>query len=271
MGSQSRFTHEEVEALRVGRFDLGISSSCIVYRLDDTVIDTGPPNQWAWVRRFLSERQVAQVLITHHHEDHSGNGARLLRETTARVFMPAEGSELVRRGFRLRAYQRVIWGSPDHFAPDVITSELELRHGLRLRAIPTPGHSSDMTCFLEPNRGWLFAGDLYISSAPRFFRADENVGEQIESLRRVLALDFGTVLCAHRGVVLDGPAAIRRKLDYLVTLRDAARALRSNGLTIRAITRTLLGHEQMMSLLSFFNFSKRNLVRSCLAGDPSEV
>ena len=265
MGSLSRFTHEGVvEALRVGRFDLGISSSCIVYRLGDTVIDTGPPNQWAPVRGFLAERLVARVVITHHHEDHSGNGARLLRETTSRVFVPAEGADSVRRGFRLRPYQRIIWGAPDRFAPELLPSELELSQGLRLRAISTPGHSPDMTCFLEPNRGWLFTGDLYISSAPRFSRADETVREEIESLRRVLALQFGTVFCSHRGVVADGPAAIRSKLDYLVTLRDRARALRSEGRSVRAITHELLGRERAVSLLSLFHFSKRNLVRSCL-------
>lgn len=267
----SRFVHEGIEALRVGRFDLGISSSCIVYRLGDTVIDTGPPNQWAPVRSFLAEREVARVVITHHHEDHSGNGARLVRETTARVFVPAGGTDLVRRGFRLRPYQRVIWGAPDRFAPELLPSELELSQGLRLRAIPTPGHSLDMTCFLEPNRGWLFTGDLYISSTPRFFRAGESVAEQIESLRRVLALDFATVLCAHRGVVTDGPAAMRRKLDYLVTLRDQVRALRSAGRSVGAITRTLLGREKAMSVLSFFDFSKRNLVRSCLEGYSAEA
>ncbi len=265
MSRPSRFTHAGVEGLRVGRFDMGLSSSCIVYRLGDTVVDTGPPNQWARVRRFLAERRVARVLITHHHEDHSGNGARLARETTATVFVPAEGVELVRQGFALQPYQHIVWGAPDRFAPVVMPEELEVGEGVRLRAIPTPGHSPDMTCLLEPNRGWLFTGDLYISSTPRFFRADESLGEQVESLERVLALEFGAVFCAHRGVVPDGPTAIRAKRDYLVALREEARALRAEGRSIAAITRTLLGRETMMSMLTLFHFSKRNLVRACLA------
>ena len=260
----SRFTHDGVEALRVGRYDLGVSSKCIVYRIGDTVIDTGPPNQWTQVRQFLAERHVARVVITHHHEDHSGNGERLARETTAAVFAPPGSVDLLRRGFRLRTYQRVVWGAPDRFAPGVIPDELDLETGLRLRAVATPGHSPDMTCYLEPNRGWLFSGDLFISSTPRFFRADERVGDQIESLRRVLALEFATLFCAHRGVVADGPAAIRAKLDYLVSLRDEVRKLRAEGRSIGAITRTLLGREKMISMLSLFHLSKRNLVRACL-------
>jgi len=85
--------------LRTGRYNLGIGSSCIVYRLGDTVIDTGPPNQWPVVRRFLRERNVEQVLVTHHHEDHSGNGARLQRELKATVFFPPSGVALARDGF----------------------------------------------------------------------------------------------------------------------------------------------------------------------------
>lgn len=259
-----RLTHEGVEGLRVGRFDLGISSSCIVYRVGQSIIDTGPPNQWSVVRRFLRERSVRRVLITHHHEDHSGNGARVKRDLHAEVYAPASAVDPLRHGFRLRPYQYVIWGVPDRFLPDLMPPEIPVENGLRLRAIATPGHSPDMTCYLEPNRGWLFTGDLYISSRPRFLRADESVDDQIESLRRVLDLEFATVLCAHRGVVAEGRRAIETKLDYLVSLREEVRELRRSGRSIVKITRMLLGREGVLSFLSLFHFSKRNFVRACL-------
>ena len=259
-----RFQHEGVEGLRTGRFDLGISSSCILYRLGSTVIDTGPPNQWRVVRKFLSERDVDRVLITHHHEDHSGNGARLERDMKADVFIPGEGVELMKSGFALRAYQRIIWGTPLRFEPQPIPNDLPLPDGITLRAVPAPGHSIDMTCYLEPNRGWLFAGDLYIASKPRFLRADENVDQQIDSLRRVLRLEFETVFCAHRGVVATGRDAIKAKLDYLVSLRAAVRKLHAEGRGATEIQRTLLGREGFPSFVTLLHFSKRNLIRACL-------
>ncbi len=259
-----RFEHEGVEGLRAGRYDLGINSSCIVYRLGSTLIDTGPPNQWPVVRRFARERHVERVLITHHHEDHGGNAARLTRELDAGVFVPERGLEPMRRGFRLRPYQRIIWGRPDRLEARVCPEETALEGGLRLRAIASPGHSPDMTCYLEPERGWLFTGDLYIASKPRFMRADEDVNDQIESLRRVLDLGFDTLFCAHRGVIVDGRRAIEAKLDYLRSLRDEARRLRGEGRSIREITRTLLGRETFLSLITFYHFSKTNLVRGCL-------
>ncbi len=258
-----RFEHDGVEGLRAGRFDLGISSSCILYRLKSTLIDTGPPNQWPLVRRFIRERDVERVLVTHYHEDHSGNAAHLKRETGADVFLPAEGMEFMRVGFPLRPYQRVIWGKPGRLEPLPSPEETTVEGGLRLRAVHSPGHSPDMTCYLEPERGWLFTGDLYIASKPRFMRADEDVHEQIASLRRVIELDFETVFCAHRGVVADGRAALRAKLDYLVSLRDEVRELHVRGRTVPEITRTLLGRESFMSFITFFHFSKRNLVRGC--------
>ena len=259
-----RFRHEGVEGLRTGRFDLGISSSCILYRLGSTIIDTGPPNQWRVVRKFLSERDVDRVLITHHHEDHSGNGARLERDMNADVFLPSEGIELMKSGFPLRAYQRIIWGTPVRFEPQPIPDDFRLQGGVTLRAVHAPGHSVDMTCYLEPNRGWLFTGDLYIASKPRFLRADENMDQQIDSLRRVLSLEFETVFCAHRGVVATGRDAIKAKLDYLVSLRAEIRKLHAEGRGVSQIQRTLLGREGFLSLITLLHFSKRNLVRACL-------
>ncbi len=107
------------------------------------------------VRRFLRERNVEQVLVTHHHEDHSGNGARLQRELEATVFFLPSGVTLARDGFPLRAYQRVIWGTPKRFVPRAMPDEMSVGRGFRLRAVHAPGHSPDMTCYLEAERGWL--------------------------------------------------------------------------------------------------------------------
>ena len=182
----------------------------------------------------------------------------------AEVFVPTKGVSLARDGFRLRMYQRVVWGVPGRFTAQPVPPEIRLDDGFRFQAVDAPGHSPDMTCYLEPDRGWLFSGDLYIASKPRFLRADESVDIQIESLRAVLGLSFDTVFCSHRGVVPNGHGAIREKLDYLVSLRDETRELHRSGRSVTEITRQLLGREPLMSFLTWFHFSKRNLVRACL-------
>jgi len=128
-----------------------------------------------------------------------------------------------------------------------------------------------MTCYLEPERGWLFSGDLYIASRPRFMRQDEVVGQQIASLTRVLEEDFGVVLCSHRGVLEDGRRSLARKLDYLENLRGEAQRLRDQGNSLHEITRALVGREDSMSWMTGYRFSKRNLIRSCLEAPPDRA
>ena len=262
MGVQDLFKHEDVEGLRVGRFRLGLTSACIVYRLGNLVIDTGPANQWRQVRAFLSERRVDRALITHHHEDHGGNGARLHQAGT-RVLAPDHARPPLAGGFPLRAYQRWIWGTPARFEAEPLPDSIE-EGSWRLQPVAAPGHSTDMTCYLEPNRGWLFSGDLYIAARPRYLRADEDLTNELTSLRAMLALDFETLFCAHRGPLTDGRRHLHNKLNYLEDLQGQVRRLQKEGLDARAITRRLLGREDLMTLITGHHFAKHHLVRACM-------
>jgi len=270
MSVVERIEFADIEGIRVGRFTSQINTTCILYRLGGTVIDTGPPNQWRFVRRFLGEKDVHRVLVTHHHEDHSGNLAPIKRTLNAPLLSPRAGLEPLSRGYEVQLYRRLIWGRPLDVEPEPVPDKIELAGGLSLVALSTPGHSPDSTCYLEPDRGWLFTGDLFIAARTRYLRLDENLGEHIESLRRVLELDFETLLCSHRGVVAEGREALARKLDYLVSLCGEVHRLHSQGKSIAEITHELLGKENHLSLLTRFHFAKRNLIAACLSlPDPS--
>lgn len=254
--------HEGVEGLRVGRFPGQINTTCIVYRLGATVVDVGPPNQWRQVRRFLAERAIRQVLATHHHEDHSGNLASV-RELAEAVYAPAASLGRLDQGFPLRPYQLLVWGRPERCRPEPVPEEVPLDDGGTLRTVAAPGHSDDMTCYLEPVRGWLFTGDLYISSRTKYLRRDEDLRDELASLRRVLALDFDTIFCSHRGALTSGKEKLRAKLDFLESLCARVRHLRGEGRGVAEITRALLGREDLTAWMTGFHFSKRNLIRAC--------
>ncbi|MCP3963951.1 MAG: MBL fold metallo-hydrolase [bacterium] len=258
-----RIEHAGVEGLRVGRIRSQLTTACILYRLGDTVIDTGPPNQWRRVRRFLKERRVERVIVTHHHEDHSGNLARVHRALDPQILSPPGSVEPLAAGFPLKPYQYLIWGRPRRVRAEAVPERLETGDGVTLIAVHAPGHSDDMTCYLEPERGYLFTGDLYIASKTRYLRADEDLSQQIDSLRRVLELDFDTVFCSHRGVVRAGKEALREKLDFLESLCQRVAHLRAEGRGIKEVTRMLLGREDLMALITGYHFSKRNLIAGC--------
>lgn len=266
MGVIDRFEHEGVEGIRIGRYPIGINTTAIVYRLGATLIDTGPVNQWRFVRRFVREKPLCRVLITHHHEDHSGNGANLQREFGVPVFVPPLGQPLLRDGYPMHLYRRIFWGTPGRFDGVPMPEEIEFEDGLTLRAVHTAGHAEDMTCLLEPNRGWLFSGDLFIAATTRYLRTDEDYDEILRSLRLVLTHEFDTVFCAHRGVMPGGRAAIQAKLDALEALREQSRSLHQQGKSLRKITAALLGREDIVTWLSQGHFSKKNLIRGSLNG-----
>jgi glyoxylase-like metal-dependent hydrolase (beta-lactamase superfamily II) len=168
-------------------------------------------------------------------------------------------------GWRLRPYQRLFWGRPARLTAQPVPDVVELEDGVRLQTLSTPGHADDLVCYLEPDRGWLFTGDLYIGSRPRYLRRDENLPLQIESLRAILQHDFKTVFCSHRGVVTEGYRAMEEKLDYLEEFCEQVKDLYDRGVSIREITRRLLGREDSTSLATLGHFTKQNMVRGCLA------
>lgn len=260
--------HPVVEGIRVGRQGSSgsyrINTTCIVYRLGDTVIDTGPTKEWKTVKRFLEERQVRQALLTHYHEDHSGNCGHVQHCMNAVIHSHRNNHEKLASGFRMNLSSRLIFGQIAFADVTDYPEDLSLENGLCLKALHMPGHTDDSMILHEPNEGWLFSGGLYVSSQVRYAHHEENVSEQIRSLKAALELDFKTLFCAHRGLIEDGRAALQKKLGFLENLREEVNDLHKQGCSERVITRCLLGREDTVALFSGFEMSKRNLVRACL-------
>src|SRR5205814_9628191 len=132
------------------------------------------------------------------------------------------------------------------------------------QAIRTPGHATDHVALFEPERGWLFAGDLYLAPRLRYLRADEDVYAMMDSLRRVLALEPRVLFCQHRGRVEQGAARLRDKLDFLVGLGERIHELAGRGWSHAAIARALPGSDLLWRVWTGGDFSKRNFVRAFL-------
>jgi glyoxylase-like metal-dependent hydrolase (beta-lactamase superfamily II) len=270
-GIQQRCQHGPIEGLKVGRFNFGVNTSFVIYRIGTTWIDAGPPNRWRQVERWAQEKPVENVLLTHHHEDHSGNAFPLQEKWGARVLAPALSLPLLRQGFPIQFYRRQVWGLPKPVIAEALECVWEDPGGYRWEVVPTPGHADDMVCLFERSQGWLFSADLYVATRVRYGRREDRLQLEIESLRRVLQLPFETLFCSHRGPVPNGRQALQGKLDYLVSLRQQACELQHQGHSLAQITRALLGREDHVSYLSGFHFCKSHLIRACLmagAADP---
>ena len=142
--------------------------------------------------------EVSQILITHRHEDHVGGAAALAARTGAPVRAfgadPAGGAQVepLRDG-------------------DVVPVS---REGT-LRALHTPGHASDHLCFLFENLASLFAGDNILGEGTSVIvPPDGNMGDYLESLRRLRALELERIYPGHFRPLDGGDEVIDGYLEH---------------------------------------------------------
>jgi glyoxylase-like metal-dependent hydrolase (beta-lactamase superfamily II) len=234
------------------------------YLVDGLLIDCGPPAVAEELLGALESRPVEALVVTHHHEDHSGGAPLLAAERGIVAQAHALTADVLRAGFRVEPYRRLAWGgAPARFEARALGPVVETRSH-RFEIVETAGHSPDHVCLFERERGWLFTGDLFLAERLRYLRADEDLGSLIASLRRVLALPLREVFCAHRGPLRDGPGALRRKLEVLEALVGRVGELHAQGVSEAEITRRVVGREGLMTLTTLGHFSARNFVRAAL-------
>ncbi|MCK9363929.1 MAG: MBL fold metallo-hydrolase [Syntrophales bacterium] len=237
----------------------------ISYRIGPVLIDTALSHMRPAVLEMVKREGIKTVLLTHCHEDHSGN-ARPIKDTFG---IPIYGTQLtaekLSRPSRILPYQHLVWGA----APPVelkILPDVWEDFGLRLLPIPTPGHSRDHIAYLAPDEGWLFSGDLYLSSHIKYFRADERIKEQITSLKKALTLDFDALFCAHHPKPTNGKDFLGKKLQYLEDLYGRIAGLALQGMDSSLIMKTLhLKEAWKIKLLCLGNVSMENLVHSVIS------
>jgi glyoxylase-like metal-dependent hydrolase (beta-lactamase superfamily II) len=199
------------------------------YWVDGLLIDTAQRHLQREVLDTLAPQHIDQIVLTHFHEDHSGNAAALRQQHRCPVLASEQTAERIAVGFSLLPYERFWFGSIDPCPGALPLPALIDTERYHFQPINTPGHSDDHHVLLEAAEGWLFSGDFYIGNL-RLFRRGENIYQMIESTRRVLTYDFDTVFCGHNPVLSHGRRAVERKLHYLETLVERVQAAHKRGL-----------------------------------------
>ena len=262
------FTHHHhgpVKAVQLGYSPVGPPiMSVYFYYLDGMLIDTGQSHMRREALAAVGHQPVHTILLTHHHEDHSGNAAAFHHRTGAAVKGHALTAAKLKKGYRILPYQHLIWGRAAPVPVTPIDGPVASAH-CTLTPIATPGHSRDHTVYLEKDRGWLFSGDLFIGEKIKFFRLDENFDDQLHSLDRVLELDFDTLFCAHNPRLEHGKRHLRRKRDYLLALREAIWDLHGRGYPVGEIVKRLGANaDRRVRWITLGNASFAHMVRSAL-------
>lgn len=243
-----------------------VTLSVHIYLIDGLLIDTGPVRMARHLRPLFLKWPIEQVLITHHHEDHTGLARWLQTTKNVPVWMHEKGIDLCKTSARLPFYRNVFWGKFEPFTAYPVGNTIETER-YTFEVIATPGHADDHIVLYNREHGWLFSGDLYVTPTPKSSFKFESIPEMIESLKKVLQYDFDTVFCAHKGIVHDGKKALQNKLDYLMQHEEKVLTLYERGMTPREIQRTLFPRRHPMHYLSFFENSPRHFVDSIISHD----
>jgi glyoxylase-like metal-dependent hydrolase (beta-lactamase superfamily II) len=252
-----------LETLTSRAFDQG----AWVYLLDGVLVDSGFVYARAALLRALAGQQIDTVVNTHTHEDHAGNNAAVSEAFGAAILAPGSTLHLLEDPARLhmKFYEFLIWGRPKPCtSARPLGARVATRRG-RLEVVPTPGHSPDHVAFFEPERRWLFTGDLFLGPRVRDARPFENAADLVASLRRVLELRPLRLFCTHRGPIDDATSALQAKLHFVEEVRSRAIALHRTGMSRRGIASRTVGPESTRQwLLTGGDYSRVHFVDACL-------
>jgi glyoxylase-like metal-dependent hydrolase (beta-lactamase superfamily II) len=177
------------------------------------VVDPGPAldGHLAAVARVAGE--VAVVLLTHGHPDHS-EGARAF---ASRAGCPVRAVDPAHR-----------WGSGGLADGDVVEVD-----GLELGVVGTPGHTADSVSLLVPSLGALLTGDTVLGRGTTVVaHPDGRLDAYLDSLRRLRALvgsaPVGRIWPGH-GPVVESPGEVidgylAHRAERLAKVREAVAA-----------------------------------------------
>jgi glyoxylase-like metal-dependent hydrolase (beta-lactamase superfamily II) len=255
--------HQNIAVGEGSAASLGSRLKIFLYAVDDLLIDAGPKNLAGDILAFAARQRLDRVVLTHLHEDHYGTAGDLQTRFNLPVFIHPMSVPLASDPPDFPDYRKVSWGVPDPFIAKPLGSTVETER-YRFQVIETPGHADDHIVLYEPNQGWLFSGDLYLAPKIRIVMRQESMPVLMESLRRVLKLDFDTIFCGHAGVVPGGKHLLQQKLNHLEELQATVLDLYHKGWNLRQITRHLFPRRPPIYYRSRGEWSSIHIVRTLL-------
>lgn len=148
------------------------------------LIDTGYADDYdeflsALAENSIDVKQITHIFLTHHHDDHAGFAARLVKESNARLIVHKAGVSALNRGRNdpsldtLNTCVTALAGAflffhDDEYPPVELTSRDSVINGddfstlenlgIPGKIITTPGHTRDSVTIVL-NSGYAFVGD----------------------------------------------------------------------------------------------------------------
>jgi len=259
-------TYEDLTIYKMGR-SIGKYVPYFVHSflLADTLIDTGTGFAGVEFLSALKDKPIHQIINTHYHEDHTGNNHIIQQKHAARIFSHRDSIPFIEkpRSVSLRLYQKWIWGYPEGSKATAIKDSVVIGP-YQFQVIHVHGHSAGHICLYEPQKKWLFTGDMFCGVKNIYLRRDEDFNLMLKSLENLSTLKIDTLFCSLKGVITNGGEALSEKIKYMKNLRDKILNMHQAGMTEGQIRNKLLGREDMMFYITGGHFSKQFLIKNIL-------
>lgn len=211
-----------IDSLSTGRAYLLVDENWV------TLIDAGLKGSAEKVLRAVEAagrkpEDVREIVVTHHHGDHTGGLAELVERIGAQVMVHALDAPVVRgdrpppgptSGGLLKP---LIGLMSDRMvsSPAPVAVDRELAEGDEIDALEgmtvvhAPGHTPGSICLYSPKRRVLFTGDAVANNfglrGPIGWYT-EDMAQAKESIRKLAALDFEAVFFGHGSPIAKGAA-----------------------------------------------------------------
>ncbi len=238
------------------------------------VIDPGPADQTHLdaILAAVGDAEIAALMCTHTHRDHSPAAAPLAEKTGAPVVgcapLVIEPEVLEKWGPRSdEAFDAT-------YAPDRVLDEGEAMSGpgWTLRAVHTPGHTSNHLCFALEESGALFTGDHVMGwSTSVVIPPDGDMGDYLKSLERLQTREDTIFYSAHGEPITKPKQLLRgmighrrqRENQILRLLGENARAIPDFiPVMYKGLDQRLHKAAQMSVLAHLIDLERRGMVAS---------
>ncbi len=186
----------------------------IVGTKDVAIIDPGPitPAHIKALDEALIGKTLTHIFLTHHHADHSPMAKPLADKYGCKIYgRPPKKTAVDGTGVQMDA------GDDPGFAPDITIKDNDEFTGTNwsLKAVHTPGHTSNHMCFALREENTLFSGDHIMGWATSVvIPPDGHMGDYLSSLQKVKGQNYSIIRPTHGPAITDTTPFVQAYIDH---------------------------------------------------------